>query len=44
LETDGITDLEVDRLIVNLGGSDSESSVASDMEIEDDLDSYGQLE
>jgi hypothetical protein len=40
LETEGIIDLEVDRLIISLGGSASDSS---DMEVEDDAESDDQL-
>jgi hypothetical protein len=40
LETEGIIGLQVDRLIVSLGGSASDSS---DMEVEDDAESDDQL-
>jgi hypothetical protein len=40
LETEGIIDLEVERLIFSLGGSASDSP---DMEVEDDAESDNQL-
>jgi hypothetical protein len=40
LETKGIIDLEMDRLIISLGGSASDSS---DTEVEDDTESDDQL-
>jgi hypothetical protein len=43
LETEGIIDEEVDRLIISLGGSASDSSDSSDTEAEDDVVSDDQL-
>jgi hypothetical protein len=43
LETEGFMYLEVDRLIIIAGGSASDSSNSSDVELEDDVDSVNQL-
>jgi hypothetical protein len=43
LETEGIIDLEADRLIVSFGGSAGDFSHSSDMELEDGIDSDNQL-
>jgi hypothetical protein len=43
LETESIIDLEVDRLIISLRGSASDSSDSSDMEVEDSIHSDDHL-
>jgi hypothetical protein len=43
LEADGIIYIEVDRLIISLGGSASDSSDSSDTEAEDNVVSDDQL-
>jgi hypothetical protein len=43
LEPEGTVDLEVDRLIISLGGSASDSSDSSDAEVEDDVESHDKL-
>jgi hypothetical protein len=43
LETEGIIDVQADRLIISLGGSASDSYDSSDTEAEDDVVSDDQL-